>query len=179
MARHWRAPQPRLSAFMPVAAAEPGKCPRNAGLRAGGLARSAPLWRAGTALFSIHERGPVPFLGPALEGHYPVQKKDAPPHPSCTAWRALIEYVWIGPALTAEWKRLKQRYVGGQGRTVSDPVLSTALAWLDPVREMAEVQRLTAQLLAHGPPAALRNTAPTGDLSAGEDSRFTRPSSIV
>ncbi|WP_431858707.1 class I SAM-dependent methyltransferase [Azospirillum sp.] len=68
-------------------------------------------------------------------------------------WHALTRLnTWIEPALTAEWTRLMQRYLAGQGRSVPEGRIAEALTWLDPERGTAEVRRLTAAMLDAGEP---------------------------
>ncbi|MGY0714692.1 methyltransferase domain-containing protein [Azospirillum argentinense] len=68
-------------------------------------------------------------------------------------WRALTRMnAWIEPALLAEWTRLMQRYLDGQGRAVPEGTIAAALQWLDPARDTAEVRRITARMLEAGEP---------------------------
>ncbi|MBP2316814.1 class I SAM-dependent methyltransferase [Azospirillum soli] len=68
-------------------------------------------------------------------------------------WHALTRMnAWIEPALLAEWTRLMQRYLHGQGRAVPEGTIAAALTWLDPARDTAEVRRITAQMLDAGEP---------------------------
>jgi hypothetical protein len=70
-----------------------------------------------------------------------------------TVWHALTRLnIWIEPALIAEWTRLMQRYLTGQGRAAPEGTMAQALTWLDPERGTAEVRRLTAARLETGEP---------------------------
>lgn len=68
-------------------------------------------------------------------------------------WHALTRLnTWIEPALTAEWTRLMQTYLGRQGRSVPEGRIAEALRWLEPDRGTTEVRRLAASLLDSGEP---------------------------
>ncbi|WP_448206445.1 class I SAM-dependent methyltransferase [Azospirillum sp. sgz302134] len=68
-------------------------------------------------------------------------------------WHALTRMnAWIEPALLAEWTRLMQRYLDGQGRSVPEGTIAAALTWLDPARDTAEVRRIAAAMLDAGEP---------------------------
>ena len=68
-------------------------------------------------------------------------------------WNALTRLnVWIEPTLTAEWMRLMQRYLAGQGRTVPEGTLSGALTWLEPDRFTMDARRMAGRLFDAGEP---------------------------
>lgn len=66
-------------------------------------------------------------------------------------WQALTRLnAWVEPALVAEWIRLMQRYLAGQGRAIAEDVIRSALAWLDPIRDTQEARQIAASLLQSG-----------------------------
>jgi SAM-dependent methyltransferase len=64
-------------------------------------------------------------------------------------WRALTRYnAWIEPALLAEWRRLMHSYAETQDRTLKEDVISVALRWADPQRDVRVAREIAMQLLA-------------------------------
>ena len=63
-------------------------------------------------------------------------------------WRAMQRYaVWIEPALVEEWVRLSLRYSETQNRTINEGSLRTAMAWLEPTRDVDGVRRRAFDML--------------------------------
>jgi hypothetical protein len=63
-------------------------------------------------------------------------------------WRALQRFdAWIEPALVSEWVRLMKSYAESQGRSLNDRILSSAMVWSDPVRDVALARQLAVDLL--------------------------------
>ncbi len=63
-------------------------------------------------------------------------------------WRALQRfYAWIEPALISEWVCLMKSYAESQGRGLDDRILSSAMSWSDPVRDVALARQLAVDLL--------------------------------
>lgn len=63
-------------------------------------------------------------------------------------WRAMQRYaVWIEPALVEEWVRLSLRYGKTQNRTIDEGSLRTAMAWVEPTRDVDDVRRRAFDML--------------------------------
>ncbi len=66
-------------------------------------------------------------------------------------WRALERFdAWIEPALISEWFRLMKSYAASQGRRLDERIISSAMAWSDPVRDVALARQLAIGLLKSG-----------------------------
>lgn len=67
-------------------------------------------------------------------------------------WRTLQRFdAWVEPAITAEWARLMHRYAYSQGRSLSEPDIARAMAWIDPVRNVSEVRGRAIQAMSRQP----------------------------
>lgn len=66
-------------------------------------------------------------------------------------WRALGRFnVWIEPALTAEWTRLMMVYAKSQERTLNKTIVTNAMTWLDPDRDVRIAKERAKDLIANG-----------------------------
>jgi hypothetical protein len=66
-------------------------------------------------------------------------------------WRALERFdAWIEPALISEWSHLMKAYAESQGRRLDDRVISSAMEWSDPTRDVALVRQLAINQLHSG-----------------------------
>ncbi|MCE6967421.1 methyltransferase domain-containing protein [Cereibacter sphaeroides] len=66
-------------------------------------------------------------------------------------WRALARHdVWIEPALVAEWQRLMEGYALRQQRALDLGVITRAMAWHEPARDVRFVRDLARERLRQG-----------------------------
>ena len=63
-------------------------------------------------------------------------------------WRALVRHgAWIEPALVAEWVRLMEAYARSQGRDLDPAVVTRAMRWHEPSRDVAFVRKAAMAMM--------------------------------
>ncbi len=66
-------------------------------------------------------------------------------------WQALGRFsCWVEPALITEWMRLMRAYAARQDRALDPGILSSAMTWAEPTRDVALPRSLALQLLDRG-----------------------------
>ena len=66
-------------------------------------------------------------------------------------WSAMQSYdAWVEPALRAEWSRLIKTYATRQMRSVDDSVMSAAMEWDDPLRDVSLARDRAIELMGQG-----------------------------
>lgn len=68
-------------------------------------------------------------------------------------WRAMQRLgAWIEPVLVAEWARLIRGYATGQGRDLSPGLAETALAWVEPNRDVKVARNIALAMIGTSDP---------------------------
>jgi hypothetical protein len=66
-------------------------------------------------------------------------------------WRAMVRNAaWIEPTLIAEWARLISEYARRQDRHADQEIISAAMRWSDPIRDVLRVQQIAVGILSTG-----------------------------